>query len=133
MWVNVSWLELSCTLCIISSHLPTVLLRQGLCIYRVSASLLQGVGALRTGHRDLYLLEVRTAPGPETGKQKEEKKGGKSERWMGRGEKGRREGRGTSKAPLEMRGLRPRALTDAVREGFLDEVTQARKDSHWEN
>lgn len=42
---------------------------------------------------------------------------------MERGEKGRREGRGVSKAPLEMRGLRTKALTEAVREGFLDEVT----------
>ena len=42
----------------------------------LSLPLLQSVGALETGHRGLYLLEVRTVSGPEIGKTKGRKKQG---------------------------------------------------------
>lgn len=62
-----------------SSHLPAVLLTEGFVyLWSISLSLplLQSVGALETGHRGLYLLEVRTVSGPEIGKTKGRKKQG---------------------------------------------------------
>ena len=67
-----------------SSHSPAVLLTEGFVSWsRISLSLplLQSVGALETGHRGLYLLEVRTVSGSEIGETKGIKKqGGKKKK-----------------------------------------------------
>lgn len=62
-----------------SSHSPAVLLTEGsVSWWRISLSLplLQSVDALETGHRGLYLLEVRTVSGSKIGKTKRIKKQG---------------------------------------------------------
>ena len=91
-----------------SSHSPAVLLTEGFVSWsRISLSLplLQSVGALETGHRGLYLLEVRTVSGSEIGETKGIKKqGGKKKKKARRRVAkmgGKREGgRGQGKATL---------------------------------
>lgn len=68
MWVALLCLELSRMSYIISFYPPTVLWRECLFICGASVSLLQSVGALRTGHKGLYLLDISTVSGPEIGK-----------------------------------------------------------------
>lgn len=79
-----------------SSHPPAVLLRESFVyLWSISLSLLQSAGVLVTGHRGLYLLEVRTVSGPEMGK-----KGRKARRGVAKMDGEREGGRGQGKDTL---------------------------------
>lgn len=92
------------------------------------------------GEQGLYLLQVRTVPGSETGKikgRKERREVGKMGGKRKDGEQRRGRIRKSTPLPPKKRGVRARVLeAEAVKEGFLEETALGRmdgKDCSWEN